>query len=474
MGAVRAPAFAGAILFLGEVSEGALEAPSDRLEWSMGQAPVLATPSARGGEGMSGGRPRVAFFDYPDVFEDFYPHYGVDQKAFATRWVGSGNHAFLSLLQREVGDVVWYAFSLAPEFEEARHEVVGCRVRMLPSSWLHRRLWRAFYLPRMAWRWRGAYPVFATAASYAALASWRFVRTLRRDRPDVIFVQDYATGRYDTLLVIARALGVPLIAYHSGSRPEQYTGRVAKRWTIPGADRLIVSSREELQMLALRFRVAPERLALILTPIDTAGFRPRDRIEACRAAGLDPARRYLLFVGRLDDGVKRVSALIRSFGTLALEHAQADLVVVGEGPDGAMLRRHAEAHAPGRVRFVGWVAGTERLAAFYNTADCLVLPSLREGFPTVVGEAMACGAPVLASRVGGVGELVIEGETGWLLPPGDDDALGAGLSFVLAHPEAVAAMRPRARCLAEERVSPAVVAAGLRKCFAEVMGDRDG
>ncbi len=419
-------------------------------------------------------RPRIAFFDYPDVFEDFYPHYGVDQRAFATRWAGTGSHAFVALLQREVGDVVWYAFSLAPEFEEARHEVVSCRVKMLPSSWLHRRLWRLFYLPRMAWRWRGAYPVYAAAASYVALASGRFVRTLRRDRPDVFFVQDYATGRYDTLLLIARALGVPLIAYHSGSRPEHYTGRLAKRWTIPGADRLIVSSREELAMLVRRYRVAPERLAVILTPIDTAGFRPLNRIEACRAAGLESARRYLLFVGRLDDGVKRVSALIRVFATLACSHADADLVIVGDGPDGAMLRRLAEEHAPGRVRFVGWVAGAEPLAAFYNAAESLVLPSLREGFPTVVGEAMACGAPVLASCVGGVGELVIEGETGWLLPPGDDDALRAGLSFVLAHPEAVASMRPRARCLAEERVSPAVVAAELRKCFAEVMKGRHG
>ena len=73
------------------------------------------------------GRPLIAFFDYPDVFEDFYPHYGVDQRSFATRWAGTGNHAFLSLLQREVGDVVWYAFSLTPELDEARHEVVGCR-----------------------------------------------------------------------------------------------------------------------------------------------------------------------------------------------------------------------------------------------------------------------------------------------------------------------------------------------------------
>src|SRR5262249_45079492 len=180
----------------------------------------------------------------------------------------------------------------------------------------------------------------------------------RRDGPDVVFVQDYPTGRYDTLVVIARALGVPLIAYHSGSQPHQYTGRLAKRWTIPAADRLIVSSREEFELLAQRYRVARERIALILTPIDTVGFRPRDRTEACQAAGLDPARRYLLFVGRLDDRVKRVGALVRSLGALAAKHLDTDLVVVGNGPDGAELRQLAEAHAPGRVRFMGWVADT--------------------------------------------------------------------------------------------------------------------
>ena len=79
-------------------------------------------------------RLRIAFFEYADVFEDFYPHYGVDQQAFATRWAGTGNHAFVTLLQREVGDVTWYETTLAPEIEEARHDVTGCRVRFLPSS----------------------------------------------------------------------------------------------------------------------------------------------------------------------------------------------------------------------------------------------------------------------------------------------------------------------------------------------------
>ncbi len=418
-------------------------------------------------------RPLIAFFDYPDVFEDFYPHYGVDQRSFATRWAATGNHAFVSLLQREIGDVIWYAFSLAPEFAETRHEVVGCRVRMLPSSWLHRRLWRLFYLPRMAWRWRRAYPLYATVASYVALASWPFIRALRGDRPDLFFVQDYATGRFDVLLLLARVLGVPLIAYHSGSRPEWYSGRILKRWTIPAADRLIVSGRDEGEMLATRYHVPPERLMVILTPIDTASFRPLDRTAACRASALDPARRYLLFVGRLEDRVKRVAALIRSFATLAVEYPAAALLVVGDGPDHQALEHLAGELAPGRVQFLGWMSGAEALVPLYNAAECLVLPSLSEGFPTVVGEAMACGTPILASRVGGVGQLVVEGETGWLLAPGDDEALTAGLSFVLGNPEVVASMRTQVRSVAEAQVSPTAVAVGLRKCFS-IHGQQHG
>ena len=415
----------------------------------------------------------IAFFDYPDVFEDFYTHYGVDQQSFATRWAATSNHAFLTLLQREVGDVIWYTFSLAPELSEARHEVVGCRVKMLPSSWLHRHLWRLFYLPRNAWRWRRAYPAYATVASYVALVSWPFIRTLWRDRPDIFFVQDYATGRYDLLLLIARLLGVPLIAYHTGSYPEGYLGRLLKRWTIPRADCLIASSRDELEMLANLYHVPRERLKIILTPIDTDAFRPLDRTTACHTTGLDPARRYLLFVGRLDDQVKRVSALIRAFAALAPENLDADLLIAGEGPDGEEMRRLAAELAPDRIRFLGWKSGANNLAPLYNVAECLVLPSLSEGFPTVVAESMACSTPVVASRVGGVPELVVEDQTGWLIPPGDDEALIACLSFVLACPEIIASIRPQVRAMAESLVSPAAVAPALRECFLKDNGQHE-
>ena len=418
-------------------------------------------------------RPLIAFFDYHDVFEDFYPHYGIDQLTFATRWADTANHVWLSLIQRDIGDVAWYAFSLSPELTETQHEVVGCRVKMLSSSWLHRCLWRVFYLPKAAWRWQHFYRSYASIASYIALFSWRFARSLKRDRPDFFFIQDYATGKFDILLVIARILGVPLIARHTGSQPEHYLGHIAKHWTIPRADAIIASSQRELEMLATRYRVPRERLKVIMTPIDTTTFRPLPRTTACRAAGLDPARRHLLFVGRLDDRVKRVSAIIRAFALVAAQHKDAELVIAGEGRDGQKLRDLAAKLTRGCVRFLGWVSGAEAKALLYSASECLVLASRSEGFPAVVAEAMACGTPVLASDVGGVSELVVEGQTGWLFPPCDDEALAARLSSILAHPNALVSMRPQARCMAEERVSRDAVSAALKQCFS-VAGSTHG
>lgn len=411
-------------------------------------------------------RPVIAFFDYHDVFEDFYPHYGVDQQTFATRWDNTSNHLFLRLIQREIGDVVWYAFSLAPRLSEACHETVGCRIRMLPSSLVHRMLWRSFYLHKQAWRWQRAYPAYALAASYTSLLSLSFAKALQRDRPDIFFVQDYATGRYDVLVLTAWMMRIPLLAYHTGSYPEGYVGRFAKHWTIPRADALITSSKTETDLLASRYHVPRKRLHVVLTPIDTETYRPLERGEACRAAGLDPSRRYLLFVGRLQDRVKRVSSLIRSFAASARENAQIDLLVVGGGPDKDRLMRLAAGCMPGRVRFLGWIASPEEKTRLYNAADCLILPSRSEGFPTVVGEAMACGTPVVASHVGGVAELVVEDETGWLLPPCDDRQLAEALARVVTHPERVMAMRPSARSIAEQRVSPLAVSRALKACFA--------
>ena len=272
------------------------------------------------------------------------------------------------------------------------------------------------------------------------------------------------------LLGFARALRVPLVAYHAGGDPDAYVGTALRRRTLPRADLLLASSAFERERLVTVFGVPPERVRVVLTPIDTGCFRPLDRLESCLRPGLDPFRRYVLFVGRLSDREKRVGALLRAFAKVMSRSPETDLLVVGDGPDGEGLRRCAAGLAPGRVRMLGWRSGSEALAPLYNAADCLVLPSRREGFPTVVGEAMACGTPVLASRVGGVPELVEEGVTGWLVEPEDDAALAERLAHVLDRPDELFAMRPAARAVAEARVAPAVVGAQLREAFGTVLG----
>ncbi len=410
-------------------------------------------------------RPTIAFFDYPDVFEDFYPKYGVDQHSFATSWAASGNHAFLSVLQNEIGDVTWYAFSLKPQLEEATHEVVGCKVKFFRSSFLHRCLWNLFYLPRPAWRWRRFYRVYATMASYVALLSGPFLKTLLSDRPDCIFVQDYASGRYDVLVLMARWLKIPLFAYHAGSRPAGYVGRWAKHWTIPRAKMLVVSSKAEAEMLSTRYHVPRERLKVVLTPIDTEIFKPLERTEACMELALSPDRRYLLFVGRLDDPVKRISAIVESFSRTLRKHKDVDLLIGGSGPDEKALEQLAADLAPDHVRFLGWIDSAREKALLYNSAECLLLPSIKEGFPTVVGEAMACGTPILASDLEGIAELVEPGKTGWLVQPGNDEELAAALEFVVDNEATVRSMRALARTTAVNHLSPQAVARQLRSCF---------
>lgn len=401
-------------------------------------------------------RRAIIFVDYADVFEDFYPHYGVSQQAFATSWSATGNHAFVRLLQRLIGDVIWYEFSLKPESEEIQfHGVIGHRVRFLQSSLLHRVLWKAFYLPKSAWRWRRFYRFYAVIASYLAPLSWSLWKALRHDQPRLLFLQDYASGRFDVFVLLSKLLRIPVAAYHSGSRPDGYLGRFFRGVTLRRADLLIASSQRERSMLIDRFRVSPDRISVVLTPIDTEVYRPIESDEACRAVGLAPETRYVLFVGRLVDDVKRISSIIRAFSNEGGD--QVCLLIAGDGPDREDLEMLAGETAPDRVQFLGWISEASQKACLYNAADVLLLASVREGFPTVVGEAMACGTPVLSTDVGAVRELVEEGTTGWLVPSDDLDAFEKKLRWVVTHHEQVRSMRTAARNAAMRRVSPNVI-----------------
>jgi glycosyltransferase involved in cell wall biosynthesis len=144
------------------------------------------------------------------------------------------------------------------------------------------------------------------------------------------------------------------------------------------------------------------------------------------------AERIVLCVGRIDMG-KGLRELVLAARDLVREGLPLRVRIVGEGPHRDQLERLIrELGIEGQVDMVGWVALGPALVREYRTADVMVLASYSEGSPKVVGEAMANGLPVIATRVGSVPEVVVNGRTGLIVPIRDAGALRDALRTVLA------------------------------------------
>ncbi|MGY1777187.1 glycosyltransferase [Geodermatophilus sp. SYSU D00804] len=166
------------------------------------------------------------------------------------------------------------------------------------------------------------------------------------------------------------------------------------------------------------------------------------------------ARPRVGYVGRLAPQ-KDPATLVRAFGRMREE---ASLVVVGDGPDRALVHRlAAESPAAGRITLAGFVEHA-RVPAVLASLDVLVLPSAYEEMGSVLTEAMAAGLPVVASDVGGIPEVVRDGGTGLLVPPGDADALAAALDRVAGDDLLRARLAAGARARSAEYGWPALSA----------------
>lgn len=140
----------------------------------------------------------------------------------------------------------------------------------------------------------------------------------------------------------------------------------------------------------------------------------------------------VLFVGRLS-GEKGVGDLLRAVQRIAHEtDGEVELHVVGDGPEAERLEALAASlDIESRTVFHGFVPHGDRLWDHYDEADVLVLPSYTEGLPRVIGEGMARGLPIVATRVGGIPAFIEDGESGLLVDPGDVDGLQTAIQRVL-------------------------------------------
>jgi glycosyltransferase involved in cell wall biosynthesis len=174
---------------------------------------------------------------------------------------------------------------------------------------------------------------------------------------------------------------------------------------------------------------------------------------------------HVAFVGRLD-AVKGVPLLLEAFAAVSPRHPEARLTIAGDGPARARLEARVLALGlTGVVRFAGYLdeAGVARLL---ETADMLVLPSFAEGLPVVLMEAFASRLPVIATQVAGVPELVEDGVSGFIVPPGEVESLTLRLDTLLSDPALCARMGEAGRAKVEAQHDIKAEVAWLHELFA--------
>ena len=264
----------------------------------------------------------------------------------------------------------------------------------------------------------------------------RLLAPIRAFAPDillsyVIYPDGYAATQ------IARTLGIPAVLTAIGSDLNRIPGRLVERRTRTALrDAAIVTTvSADLARTAIALGAPPERTRALLNGCDPAVFHPRDRIAARAELGAelaDPTAPLLLYVGRMDIR-KGLRELIDAAATLRAPHPTLHTYLVGDGPDQPDLAALAARHnLTGRVHFIPATRGP-RVATWMAAADAVTLPSYNEGCPNVVVEALACGRPVVATRVGGIPEL-LDDTSGRLVPPHDPAALARALDDVLTQP----------------------------------------
>ncbi len=203
-----------------------------------------------------------------------------------------------------------------------------------------------------------------------------------------------------------RELGLPVILKAIGSDINEARGvtRFLTRTALRQAD-FVLTVSEALRAKVLQMGIAPSKVRASLNGCDQSIFFLSDQMQARADLGLEAQKRYLLFVGRLEAS-KGLRELVRATAAVSRSIENVHLIMIGEGP----LRTELETlvlnqQIQHKVTFVGTLS-TQELGQWYAASDVLALPSYNEGCPNVVMEAINSGRPVVATRVGGVPELV--------------------------------------------------------------------
>jgi len=285
------------------------------------------------------------------------------------------------------------------------------------------------------------------------IAAWRIVRRLRSFQIGTLLVGQ--SRDVSTSLLVKRLLGHCRLVFFQQMQFGLPKRDPFHRWAYGGVDRWITltASMRDAVLSFTTFR--PERISVVPMGSDLSRFDPSHYRQAKARAdfGLPSKKVIVAVIGRIDPQ-KGQEVLLRSIPGLLSKKRDLLFLIVGEETKGELGYRQRldgvveELNIGASVRILPFTRDIPRLLA---AIDLLVLPSLNESFGYVAVEAMAMGKPVVGTNAGGVPEIIEDGLTGYLVPPGDPEALGRKVFEILARPARYRSMSRLARKRALER-----------------------
>lgn len=276
---------------------------------------------------------------------------------------------------------------------------------------------------------------------------------LVRSGPDIVHVHSQEAG------LLGRA-----VAWMAGARAIVYTPQVIDirrtrwHWLYVLVERflaritdVIVSVSDSDRERMIRWGIPPQKIVKIPNSVDVNeidGISDTDRIR--KALGLDPERPLVMQVGRLS-AQKNPLAFVEGAAQVLQKRPDAQFALVGEGPMREAITQHAETLGlNGALRLLGW---RDNAAAMMTAADVVSLTSEWEGMPHTLLEAMAKSRPIVTTDVNGCPDVVVDGKTGFLVPPGDTLVWAERIIDLLENPKLMDKMGRRGRERVIERFS---------------------
>ncbi len=257
-------------------------------------------------------------------------------------------------------------------------------------------------------------------------ALWQLYRLLRAHKPHIIHTHTAKAGALGRLAGWLAGVPIRVHTFHGHSLSGYFPGPVSwgyrwiERLLARISTRLITISPTLQKELVEQFRIAPkEQCIVIRLGFDMERWHQYDpeKAQTWRQSWAPHGETLLAWIGRMVP-IKRVEILLHAVRQLTRAGMPIKLLLVGEGPERPRLQRLAE-HLGIAERCI-WAGPIEDMPTLYRAVDAVALPSRNEGTPVVLIEALACGVPVIASAVGGVPDVLEQGQWGYLVPPEAD------------------------------------------------------